>query len=136
MAIKKGNSYTWLDYVVPKIFAGVHFGYWKNTFRSHSFLINEYCLNKASLQWLLSKLYIILSMPSALGFRVQPERTMTITTIELLYYQDWYYLISTNMASLLWTYEDEKLNTTTVILCPPKLSNFWQKLLMLSKIIK
>ena len=23
---KKENSYTWLDYVVPEIFAGVHFG--------------------------------------------------------------------------------------------------------------
>ena len=25
-SFKKENSYTWLDYVVPEIFAGVHFG--------------------------------------------------------------------------------------------------------------
>ena len=40
------------------------------------------------------------------------------------------------MASLLWTYEDGKSNTSNVILCPAELSNFWYKLLMLAKIIK
>ena len=40
------------------------------------------------------------------------------------------------MASVLWTYEDEKSNTSNVILCPAERSNFWYKLLMLTKIIK
>ena len=51
-----------------------------------------------SSKWLLSKLYIIFSMHSALDFSFIG------------------YLISTNMASLLWTYEDEKFNTFHVIL--------------------
>ena len=33
------------------------------------------------------------------------------------------YLVSINMASLLWTYEDKKFNTINVILCPAGLSN-------------
>ena len=87
------------------------------------------------------------------SFRVQPVRTMTVTTIELLSRLfrhvtlticfdrfDWSlaigYLVSTNMASLLWTHQAEKLNTSNVILCPAELSNFWYKLFMLTKIIK
>ena len=42
------------------------------------------------------------------------------------------YLVSTNMASFLWTFEDEKCNTSNVILCPAELPNFWYKLLMLT----
>ena len=38
--LKKENSYAWLDYVVPEIFPGEHFGWWRNTFRSHSCLID------------------------------------------------------------------------------------------------
>ena len=40
------------------------------------------------------------------------------------------------MASLLWTFEEEKWNTNNVILCLAELQNFWYKLLMLTKIIK
>ena len=40
------------------------------------------------------------------------------------------------MASLLWTFEEEKCNTSNIILCPAELPNFWHKLLMLTKIIK
>ena len=85
------------------------------------------------------------------SFRVQPVRTMTVTTIELLSRLfclmrlticfdrfDWTlaigYLVSTNMASLLWTYQAEKFNTSSVILCQADLSNFWYKLL--TEIIK
>ena len=61
-------------------------------------LSKECCLNNISFKWLLSKFYIIFTMPSALGFSFIG------------------YLISTNMASLLWTYGDEKFNTSHVIL--------------------
>ena len=87
------------------------------------------------------------------SFRVQPVRTMTVTTIELLSRLfrhvtlticfdrfDWSlaigYLVSTNMASLLWTHQAEKFNNSNVILCQAELSNFWYKLLMLTEIIK
>ena len=62
------------------------------------FLSKECCLNNVSFKWLLSKFYIIFSMPSAFVFSFVG------------------YLISTNMATLLWTYEDENFNTSNVIL--------------------
>ena len=43
------------------------------------------------------------------------------------------YLVAANIAIVLWTYEDEKFNTSDVILCPVELSNFRYKLLMLKK---
>ena len=46
------------------------------------------------------------------------------------------YLVSTNMASLLWTHEDENFNISNVILSPAELFDVWYKLLMLTKIIK
>ena len=42
------------------------------------------------------------------------------------------YLVSTNMVSLFWTFEDEKCNTSNVTLCPVEFPNFWYKLLMLT----
>ena len=90
---------------------GVHFGYRRKTFRLHSLLVNvcflffflrflskECCLNNVSFKWLLSKFYIIFCMPSAFVFSFIG------------------YLISTNIATLLWTYEDENFNTSNVIL--------------------
>ena len=62
------------------------------------FLSKECCLNNISFKWLLSKFYIIFSMPSVFVFGFIG------------------YLISTNMATLLWTYEDKKFNTSNVIL--------------------
>ena len=62
------------------------------------FLSKEWCLNNVSFKWLLSKFYIIFSMPSAFVFSFIG------------------YLISTNIATLLWTYEGEKFNTSNVIL--------------------
>ena len=62
------------------------------------FVSKECCLNNASFKGLLSKFYIIFSIPSAFVFSFIG------------------YLISTNMATLLWTYEDEKFNTSNVIL--------------------
>ena len=55
------------------------------------------------------------------------------------------HLVSTNTASLLWTYEDEKFNTSNVMQCPAQLSNSTNNTnftsnknfyLMLTKIIK
>ena len=42
------------------------------------------------------------------------------------------YLVSTNMVNLLWTFEDEKCNTSNVILFPAEFPHFWYKLLMLT----
>ena len=40
------------------------------------------------------------------------------------------------MTSLLWTFEEEKSNTSNVLLCPAELPNFWYKILMTTKIIE
>ena len=86
------------------------------------------------------------------SFRVQHVRTMTVTTTELLSRLfchvtltilfgrfDWSlaigYLVTTNLASLLWTHEAKKFNTSNFILRPAELSNFWYKPLMLTEII-
>ena len=96
--LKKENSFAWLDYAVPEIFAGVHFGYWRSKFRSHSFLIHvcfllfckclskECCLNKVIFPATVVK--ILHYIQHAFSFWLQPVRNMTVTTIELLYYQD------------------------------------------------
>ena len=94
------------DYVVPEVFAEVHFGYWRTTFRSQSFLTDvcfflcwkclskECCLNKVIFSVILVK--ILHYIQHAFSFRIRPVKTMTGTTIDLLwYYQDcftkWHY---------------------------------------------
>ena len=115
------------------------------------FLSKKCCLNKVIFPVAVVK--ILRYIQQVFSFRVQPVRTMTITTIQLLsrlFCQmalticfdrfDWSlaigYLVSTNMASLLWTHQAEKFNTSNVILCQAELSNFCYKLLMLTEIIK
>ena len=91
--LKKDNSYTWLDYVVSEIFVGVHFGWWKSTYRSYSFHIDvcfllfwkllskQCCLNKVIFPLIVVK--ILRYITHSFSFKVQPIRTMTVRTIEL-----------------------------------------------------
>ena len=104
------------------------------------FLSKECCLNKIIFPVTVVK--ILRYIQNVFSFRVQPVRTRTVTTIELLsrlFHQvtlticfdrfDWSlaigYFVSTNMVSLLWTHQAEKINISNVILCPADFSNFW-----------
>ena len=112
-------------------------------------LSKECCLNKVIFS--VTIVQILHHIQHTFSFRVQPVRNMIVTTMELLYYQDcvWIYqyvlrdLIVSNRLFCLykhdqspWTYEDEKFNTSRVILCSAELSNFLYKLLTLTKINK
>ena len=147
---QKKNSYAWLD-VFSEIFAGAYYFLIDVCFLLFcKFLSKECCLNKVIFPVTVVK--ILRYIQHVFSFRVQPVRTMTVTTIELLSRLfrhvtltiffgrfDWSlaigYLVSTSLASLLWTHQAKKFNTSNVILRPAELSNFWYKLLMLTEII-
>ena len=89
--LKKENSYAWLDYVVPKIFPGEHLGWWRNTFRLHSCLIDVCFLlfyKRLPKECFLNKVIFPVTVITTLhyiyhgfSFRIKSVRTMTVAII-------------------------------------------------------